>query len=113
MHEFSIALNIIDIVSEHAQKEKSGKVLEVELEIGDLSGVVIDALEFAMESAVKNSIMEGAKVNIHRINGKARCVECSHEYAVDNNYEPCPKCGHAPPDIIRGRELRVKSVLLE
>ena len=44
MHEFSLVLNIIDIVTEYAVKENARDVREVEIEGGDLSGVVIEAM---------------------------------------------------------------------
>ena len=50
MHEFSIALNIVDIASKTATDASATKINEVEIEVGILSGVIIEALEFALES---------------------------------------------------------------
>lgn len=113
MHEFSIAMSIVDIASDYAQKEKAQQVREIEIEVGELSGVVVDALEFCMEAAVKESILEGAERKIIRQPGKARCRACSHVFEIEDLYSACPKCQHPGPEIIQGRELRVKSLLVE
>jgi hydrogenase nickel incorporation protein HypA/HybF len=113
MHEFSLVLNIIDIVTEYALKENAKEVMEVEIEVGELSGVVYDALEFAIQAAVKGTLMEHSSVHIALIKGLARCTECLHEYETDSLFKPCPECKNCAPDIVRGKELRVKSIVIE
>jgi hydrogenase nickel incorporation protein HypA/HybF len=113
MHEFSLVLNIIDIVTEYAVKENAKEVKEVDIEVGELSGVVYDALEFALQTAVKGTIIENSAVHINFIKGLAKCTECSHEYETDSLFKPCPKCNACAPDIIKGKELRVKSIVIE
>jgi hydrogenase nickel incorporation protein HypA/HybF len=113
MHEFSLVLNIIDIVTEYAVKENAKEVKEVEIEVGELSGVVYDALEFALQTAVKGTLIENSAVHIQVIKGLARCTDCLHEYETDSLFKPCPNCSACAPDIIRGKELRVKSIVIE
>ncbi len=113
MHEFSIAMDIVDIACEYARKENAGSVREMEIEVGELAGVVMEALEFSLASAVKGTILEHAKRNIIRIPGWVRCTSCGHEYAADDLYSHCPLCHSFPPEILRGRELRVKSLLVD
>ena len=113
MHEFSIAVNIVEIATENAKKENASVVKEIEIEVGELSGVVIDALEFCMEAAVKESILEGAKINLIHMAGRARCRNCSHEFGIVDFYSVCPKCNSPAPEITGGKELRVKSLMVE
>lgn len=113
MHEFSIAVNIVDIAIEHAQKAKAIKVNELEMEIGELSGVVYDAMETAMESAIKGTILEHAEIQIIKILGIAKCTSCHQEFALDNLFDPCPICGTFSPELISGKELRIKSINID
>jgi hydrogenase nickel incorporation protein HypA/HybF len=113
MHEFSIAVNIVEIATDYAGRENAKVVKEIEIEVGELSGVVVDALEFCMEAAVKDSILEGAETSISFVPGKARCNACSHEFKVHDFFTVCPKCNTPAPEVIEGRELRVKSLLVE
>jgi len=106
-------MNIVDIANEYAIKEKAKSVSEIEIEVGVFSGIVVDALEFAMESAVKGTILEGAVVKIIIIEGKAHCTNCHHEYQTDDLFRPCPECKTCAPSVIQGRELRVRSLIVE
>ncbi len=110
MHEFSIAVNIVDIALENAEKAQARIINEIELEVGDLSGVVYEAMETAMEAAVKGTILENAIILIIKTEGRARCLSCLKEFALDNLFDPCPFCGTFNPDIISGKELKIKSI---
>ena len=113
MHEFSIAVDIVDIAISSARKEAASVVKEIEVEIGQLSGVVMEALEFSLEAAVKGTMLEKARRNLIIVPGKARCTQCLKEYETDTLFKPCPACQACAPDIIQGRELRVKSLIIE
>ncbi len=113
MHELSIAMNVIEIADEYASKANATVVKEIEIEVGELSGVVLDALEFAMEVAVRNTILEQATCHYIRIPGMARCRECGHEFKTGNLHTPCPKCNSFEQELISGRELRVKSLMVD
>jgi hydrogenase nickel incorporation protein HypA/HybF len=113
MHEFSIAMNIVDVATDHARKENVSSVRVIEIEVGELSGVVPDALEFCLEAAVKGSVLEGADRKLIRIPGKAKCRKCGHEFPVHDLYILCPECGSPAPEILEGSELRVRSLLVE
>ena len=113
MHELSIATNIVEIALEYAKKNNAEEVREIEIEVGELSGVVIQALEFAMDSATKNTIIENAKIILNKVKGYAKCLNCQNEFSATSLYEECPKCNTFNPEIIRGKELQVKSLVVE
>jgi len=106
-------MSIVDLAAEYAQKENAGEVKEAEVEVGELSGIVVEALEFALESAVKNTLLENALIRILKVQGKARCKSCNHEYPAGELYTTCPKCGTGFPEIIQGKELRLKSLSVD
>jgi hydrogenase nickel incorporation protein HypA/HybF len=113
MHELSIAMSIVEIAEENIQKANLSKVTEIELDVGELSGVVYDALEFAMEEAVKDTVLKDAVRKINRISGKARCNDRACEFELDDIYTPCPKCASFDNEIIKGKELKVMSLIAE
>ena len=113
MHEFSIAMNIVDIALDYARREEAKTVVEVEIEVGDLAGIVLDALEFSLTSAVKGTMLEHARLNILRVPGLVRCTACRHEYESKDFFSTCPICSTGPPQILQGRELRVKSLVVD
>lgn len=113
MHELSIAMSIVEIAEENARNANTSVINEIELDIGTQSGVVLEALEFAMQSAVQGTMLEKAKVKINLIQAKAVCVSCQHKFIVEDIFDPCPECDNPFCEIIQGKELRVKSLKAE
>ena len=113
MHELSIAINIVDIAARETEQAGANRVTDIDIEVGALSGVVIEALEFAMEDVRKNSVLEGARVTITEINPKARCRQCDKIFEVNDLFDICPFCQSVDLEIIRGQELQVKSLKVQ
>ena len=113
MHELSIAMSIVDIAADYAARDNAKCVTEIEIEVGTLAGVVIDALDFAMEAAIKNTICEGAKWNIIEIKAKGSCPDKNKNYEISDLYSPCPYCGKYGHELTQGKELRVKSLMVD
>lgn len=111
MHELSIAMNIVEIVEDHAGGPDGGAVTEVELDIGQNSGVVLEALQFALEEAVKSSVMASARIKINDIPAICKCLSCAHEFVPEDIITPCPKCGHLYSDDIQGREMKIRRII--
>ena len=62
MHEMSIAMNIVDIAVQTAKANKAKKINSISVEIGALSGVVPEALEFCFEAATQNTMAQGSQL---------------------------------------------------
>jgi hydrogenase nickel incorporation protein HypA/HybF len=107
MHELSITQGIIDICTNSAGGER---VTSVVLEIGDLSGVVPESLEFCFDVCTRDTPLEGARLIIERVPAKGKCGECAAEFPISAFYEACPSCGSQRVSIVSGRELRVKEL---
>jgi len=110
MHELSIVMGIIDIAKKEVDKAELTKVEAIELDIGTLSGIEFEALEFAWEMAVSNTVLENAKRKINRIEAKAKCTNCQHVFKTSSVFEQCPKCNDFFSELLSGKELRVKSL---
>lgn len=113
MHELSIALNIVEIVTNKALENNAMNVNEIEIEIGDVSGVVHEALETAMQSAVKDTIMENAKIHVHKIKAESKCNICETIFAPLDIISPCPKCQSFDIKIVKGTEISVRSITID
>jgi len=110
MHEMSIVKGIIAIAETEAKKAKVKKFSAINLEIGILSGIEYDALDFVWEIAVQNSVLENAKKSVHKVLAKAQCNTCNTTYAIKFFHDACPKCGSFEKKILQGKELRIKSL---
>jgi len=105
----TIAMNIVDIICQKANEEKAVKVNSVELVIGELSGIMINSLEFCFEAACKNTIADGAELNIHEINAEAFCKSCEKPFSIESDFSPCPTCNDFNFELIKGKEFSIKS----
>lgn len=112
MHELSIANNIIEIVEEEKTKANAKIISELELEIGSMSGIIVEALEFALEEAKKNSALQQTHILYNEVMAEALCIECQNSFQVDDFFAVCPKCGSFKTDIIKGKDLKIKKLVV-
>ena len=108
MHELSIVMSIVDTVEKEREKQQADVVESIELEIGKLSGVEMDAFYFAWDAGVSKTILEKTKLKINRPPAKAKCTACGHAFAAESSFDVCPECGNPFCEIISGKELRIK-----
>ena len=80
--------------------------------IGKLSGVMPDAIAFCFDVVAKGTPLEGAKLEILEVEGRARCSICGVEFATPTLFTHCP-CGSRRHIRLRGEELNVKTMELE
>lgn len=106
MHELSISQGIVESVCEAVP---DGQVLAVTVEIGALSGVVPDAVRFCFDACARGTRVEGARLEVIDVPGRGRCGSCQREVDMQELLAPCP-CGNPFLEILRGRELRIRSV---
>jgi hydrogenase nickel incorporation protein HypA/HybF len=112
MHELSIVMGIIEIAEQQISQEQASVIDEIEMDIGCLSTIEMNAFEFAWSQGVKQTILEGTVKKINRIKGKAQCVDCDAIFNIENLYDACPECGQHLLNILEGKELRVKSLVV-
>jgi hydrogenase nickel incorporation protein HypA/HybF len=111
MHETSIALAVVDQIAERARQEARTGVRAVGLRIGELAGVVPEALEFCFAQACEGTVAQGAALGIEAVEARARCGACSHEWSVGMPPDLCcPLCDAAAAHLISGRELEITAV---
>jgi hydrogenase nickel incorporation protein HypA/HybF len=111
MHEMSVALAVVDQVERAARSGGAVRVESVRLEVGELAGVVPDALAFCFELACAGTVLEGAELITRSVPGTARCGACADVWDVGMPPQLiCPACGDTAADLISGRELRIAEV---
>tara|TARA_R110000787_G_scaffold28923_4_gene78724 strand:- start:4739 stop:5080 length:342 start_codon:yes stop_codon:yes gene_type:complete len=110
MHELSVAMGIVNIAEKETKKANKNKVTLIELEIGSVSGVALDSLEYVWDIAVKDTVLEKATKKFIFIKAEAKCLDCDTIFNVKNVYDNCPNCESYKNEIIKGKELRVKSL---
>lgn len=70
MHELSIAMSIADAAAEEALRYAGTRVAAVHLRLGELSGVVKDALLFSWDASCEGTPIAGARLLIEETKGR-------------------------------------------
>lgn len=112
MHELSIVMSILDIANDTVKAHNAQGVESIELDVGEIAGIEMPALEFAWEAAVPGTVLQKAERQINHIPGRGRCLECGSTFPMSNLYTPCPGCNSYFTDVIAGKELKIKSLTL-
>ena len=111
MHELSIAMNILDLAEEEAQRRGGVQVVGIHLKLGPLSGVVKDALVSAFEIARADSSLADAQLVVEEVPIRAYCPTCRTNRPVVSVQEICcAECGTATPDVVSGREMEIAAL---
>jgi hydrogenase nickel incorporation protein HypA/HybF len=110
MHELTIVLNILEIAADQLSKHNGRKIEAIELEIGTLAGIEMEAFHSAWEVAKPGSVLESAQLTIKPVDAIAKCRQCQQEYGIRELYEACTQCGSFRYELIQGKELKVNSL---
>lgn len=112
MHELSIVMSIIDIAADQVRQHDAERVEKIVLDIGQLSGIEPGALDFAWDSAIRNTVLENAERVINYLPARAECSGCGAVFDTAAVFQPCPHCGEVFNTLLQGKELRVKQLVL-
>ena len=110
MHEMSIAESVLGIVEDTARSGGLARVNEVRLEIGRLAAVEVAALRFCFDAVVRDSVADGAALEIDEIAGVAWCFGCCTTVPLAARGDACPACGGAQLQVTGGTGMRVKDI---
>jgi len=108
MHEVGIMNDALEIAAEAARDSGVSKINRVRMKVGELSGVVPDALAFAFDVVSQGTIADGAKLVIETVPVSTACVDCGNQ-RPGRGTAPCPICCGTSL-ITHGYELVVSSI---
>jgi hydrogenase nickel incorporation protein HypA/HybF len=111
-------MSIVQALMEQVEAEiensgQRGRVKGLDLAIGRLSGVHVDAIRFAFELLSPGTIVDGAELRIAEPHAFVTCRDCKARQQMDELLMSCPDCGSDDIAIEGGRELLLQSIELE
>lgn len=110
MHEMSLAEGVLQLIEDAARQQKFEKVITVWLEIGQLSGVEVEAMAFCFDAVTRDSIAQGARLEVIVLPGVGWCMECSKSVPMTEVFGACQHCGGYQMQVTGGTEMRVKEL---
>src|SRR5437879_401468 len=111
MHELSIATAIVERAEDLARQHGAAAVEAVWLRVGEMAGVVPDALRFSFDVAREGTALGSARLVVEDVPARAHCAPCDAEFAVGTPpYLWCPRCERPVTRLLSGRELEITAV---
>ncbi|UCE45752.1 MAG: hydrogenase maturation nickel metallochaperone HypA [Methanobacteriota archaeon] len=117
MHEFSVMSQIVASVMDEANARNASKIDKVTIELGEFTMLGHDQLRFAFEVLAKNTMLEGAVLDLQTTRGEIECgcgfkgeasppEDGPHQLAA--SFE-CPKCGELAK-VTGGRDCVIRNI---
>ena len=113
MHEMSLAEGILQLIEETTRGENLKRVSAVYLELGQLASVEVEALRFCFDAVVRDSVADGARLEIIDTPGTGWCLDCSQSVPMTDKLSGCPRCGSYRVQVTGGTEMRGKELEIE
>ena len=110
MHEAGLAQTALEIAAAKAAERGATRVHRLTLRVGDLSGVVPEALRFALEALSPGTAAEGAAFDIEVVPVECHCHACDRPFRPADVVYACPACGTLSGDVRRGHDLELVSM---
>jgi hydrogenase nickel incorporation protein HypA/HybF len=120
MHEASIAQSIVKTVLEQAEQQHANSVQSIDMEIGELSFLNPEQVEFWIKLGFKDTIAENAAIRFTEMKAVIHCKTCHYQGHLEVKEDPayhlqlpqfkCPNCNQTDIQIIQGRETIIRSI---
>jgi hydrogenase nickel incorporation protein HypA/HybF len=107
MHELSITQSVVESIVERLGDTQ---VTRVTLEIGRLSGVVVDSIRFCFDLVAEGTPVQGAELVVDEPGGTGQCRDCAVRFETNDPIVLCPGCGSSDVNVLAGQDMRIKSV---
>ncbi len=124
MHELSVMTQVADSIIRLAKERQAIKVEKVHLQVGELTFLVADQLQFAWEIYTKDlgPPLEGAVLTLERLQARGSCPACRYSGPLkvvefpDSQFSTpvldCPECGEVV-EVTEGRDLIIRDIRLQ
>jgi hydrogenase nickel incorporation protein HypA/HybF len=114
VHEVSIVEALVEQVEGEVRRAgHSGRIVQLVVTIGRLSGVSPDSFRFAFEMLSPGTMLEGARLEIEHRPAICRCEACLASTPIEDLVAQCPRCSSPRITFEGGRELVLESIELE
>ena len=101
MHELALTMEIVDVAVARADGRR---VRRVRIAVGKLAAVVPDAMRFCFDVCAKDTVIEGAELEIEETPGVAHCRTCGGKVALTAPHGYCG-CGSIDLEIVSGQSV--------
>lgn len=113
MHETGIAMEVLRLARETAEREGAARIARLKVVVGRWSGVEPETLRFALETLLEGPVLEGARVEMEVREAEFSCGHCGARFRAQGYFDPCPACGREGAEMVAGDELLLEELDVE
>ena len=114
MHELGLVNYAVKEVDKFAKERGIENIKTVTLEFGEVSGIIPSYLyDYWDWYTKKYHLLEGTKLKCEEIPAVTWCDDCKVTYDTVAYGKTCPRCGSGNTWLLRGNEMRIKSIEVE
>jgi len=111
MHELGIVFHMIETLEEVARTNELTHIQRVNLNLGEVSGVLPDYLEDCWNWTVaRTEVLDGALLSITPIPAVTVCNACGRTYGTVEHGRTCPHCQSPDTVLLRGNEIEIDTI---
>jgi len=108
MHEMALSEDIVRTCRE-AVGPDAEQITAIAVDVGALSAVNVDTLDFCLGMVLEQSGMGSPRVQITLVPAKMRCA-CGCVYTANDMFAGCPQCDGFAREILEGKDVTVRYV---
>ncbi len=112
MHEAGLMAEAMNKAETLAMQCNADAVAGLTLRVGVLSGVALQALQFAFDAMKPGTVFEQAELRLEQVLPRLSCRDCGMEYAAQERGQRCPVCKGSNTSLLQGGELELAKLEL-
>jgi hydrogenase nickel incorporation protein HypA/HybF len=113
MHEMSIAMNLVDIMSNVLHEHADPRLVSVTVKVGCMTGIVPESLEMAFSIVAEQTFGHVPELIIEQIPISGCCRDCGHTFVFTRFPVTCENCESINVEPSGGRELELTALEVE
>jgi len=133
MHEWALAEGIIATAIEYGKENKANEIVKIVIVLGELQDVEQEILEFALAQLKKDTMAANAELTFEKEHAVFRCRNCGYQWnmkqsekeltddiredihfvpEVVHSFLSCPRCGSRDFEVVKGRGVYIKEMVV-
>ncbi len=113
MHELPVTQSVLDLALQHADEAGGGRITDLYLVVGQLSGVVDASVQFYWDILTEGTPAEGSRLHFRHTVMKMQCRDCDTSFTPEELSYFCPACGSLRVKVTAGDEFRLEAIDVE
>lgn len=111
MHELGIIVHINKTLEEVAKENNLTGIGSVTLEVGEVSGIVMEYLIDCWDYFKKeHELLQNSELKAEIIPGVTFCEDCKQTYETVTYGKECPYCHSGNTFLVQGNECNIKEI---